>query len=369
MANCRSAAAHSKAFKTSPLSAPALSCSPRKPSPAVQRSSRGNLRVAAAVQEGRRVAAHAVSAVPSEAALELVEASDLSAASCVSVPSHEPVPEESLGQRLLRGYDAALRSNPVQTKALTSFVGFALGDVLAQGILGDGFDVLRCLRLSLYGLLLDGPIGHAWYQQLDSRVYPDEPTSNRAVLIKTAADQLLWAPVMTCVFFAFIKLLELQPELILPTIQDKLVKTIVANYVLWPLAHWINFRYVPSEYRILYNNVVAVAWTCYLSASCVGLGEGAQDLSDAAVTAESWRSALPCAHHLPHHHEVAAVLAGGSGDGGLLGATLQGMQGLGHSLGFDRWNLQGFTMDSAETNSQLLQLKMRAMEQACKAKF
>jgi hypothetical protein len=77
----------------------------------------------------------------------------------------------------------------------------------------------RCLRLSLYGLLLDGPIGHAWYRLLDSTVHPEAPISHRAVLLKTAADQLLWAPAMTVVFFAFIKALELHPELILPTIQ------------------------------------------------------------------------------------------------------------------------------------------------------
>lgn len=40
--------------------------------------------------------------------------------------------------------------------------------------------------------------------------------------------------------------------------QDKLVKTIVANYILWPAAHFINFRFVPSEQRIAYNNVVSV---------------------------------------------------------------------------------------------------------------
>lgn len=40
--------------------------------------------------------------------------------------------------------------------------------------------------------------------------------------------------------------------------QDKLVKTIVANYILWPGAHFINFRFVPSEHRILYNNCVSV---------------------------------------------------------------------------------------------------------------
>jgi hypothetical protein len=39
------------------------------------------------------------------------------------------------------------------------------------------------------------------------------------VLLKTAADQIVWAPIMTCVFFAVLKSLEGHPELIIPTIQ------------------------------------------------------------------------------------------------------------------------------------------------------
>ena len=34
----------------------------------------------------------------------------------------------------------------------------------------------------------------------------------------------------------------------------------LANYVLWPLAHLVNFKYVPSDWRILFNNVVALGW-------------------------------------------------------------------------------------------------------------
>ena len=41
-------------------------------------------------------------------------------------------------------------------------------------------------------------------------------------------------------------------------LQAKLVPTIVANYVLWPAAHFVNFRFVPTEHRILYNNCVSV---------------------------------------------------------------------------------------------------------------
>ena len=36
------------------------------------------------------------------------------------------------------------------------------------------------------------------------------------------------------------------------------MKTVVANYILWPGAHFINFKFVPTEHRILYNNCVSV---------------------------------------------------------------------------------------------------------------
>ena len=40
--------------------------------------------------------------------------------------------------------------------------------------------------------------------------------------------------------------------------QSKLIQTVAANYVLWPFAHFVNFRFIPNEHRILYNNVVSV---------------------------------------------------------------------------------------------------------------
>jgi hypothetical protein len=45
---------------------------------------------------------------------------------------------------------------------------------------------------------------------------------------------------------------------------------VAANYVLWPFAHFVNFRFVPNEHRILYNNVVAVRSPCSLAAeACI----------------------------------------------------------------------------------------------------
>ncbi len=56
-------------------------------------------------------------------------------------------------------------------------------------------------------MTLDGPIGHVWYTLLDGKVFPNEPTSNRAVVCKMLLDQLLWAPFFSCVFFVFTNVL------------------------------------------------------------------------------------------------------------------------------------------------------------------
>ena len=50
-----------------------------------------------------------------------------------------------------------------------------------------------------------------------------DPQSLKAVLAKTAADQIVWAPVMTLVYFVFLRCVEGHPELIASTIQVQLV--------------------------------------------------------------------------------------------------------------------------------------------------
>lgn len=40
-------------------------------------------------------------------------------------------------------YQRRLETDPVPTKALTSFLGFVIGDFLAQKIEGDPYDIIR----------------------------------------------------------------------------------------------------------------------------------------------------------------------------------------------------------------------------------
>jgi hypothetical protein len=107
--------------------------------------------------------------------------------------------------------------------------------------------------------------GHLWYTALDRNVYPDDPKSTKAVVTKTALDQLLWAPAFSCVFFFFIHALDGHPAAALEAIRTKLGPMLLANYALWPLAHLVNFRFVPPSQRILYINAVQILWSAYLS--------------------------------------------------------------------------------------------------------
>lgn len=55
-----------------------------------------------------------------------------------------------------------------------------------------------------------------------------------------------------------------------PELKAKYVPTLIAGWKLWPLAHFINFAFIPNQHRILYTNVVSVAGTYILSKAASG---------------------------------------------------------------------------------------------------
>jgi len=76
-----------------------------------------------------------------------------------SSSSSSPSEIQAMAARLWSAYDAALTTHPVAVKSATSFVGFLLGDLIAQSIVGLPYDARRTLRLVAFGVFMDGPIG------------------------------------------------------------------------------------------------------------------------------------------------------------------------------------------------------------------
>ena len=110
-----------------------------------------------------------------------------------------PAPDSPL-RRFWRFYNNALEHHPVATKSATSFVGFLLGDVLAQIIVGADFDVARTLRLVLFGMFMDGPVGACPCCAGRLLLCPEIAVLQSATVLFmfAAALQRLVAPACTC---------------------------------------------------------------------------------------------------------------------------------------------------------------------------
>lgn len=149
-------------------------------------------------------ALHDLAETPSEAteALALTPALVVSETRDTLALSGAPL-EQTFFEKLWTNYLILLEEKPILVKSCTSLFGFLIGDICAQLIIGADYDVYRTLRMTLFGILMDGPIGHCWYLCLDKNVMPETPTVPKAVIIKTLLDQLVWAPFFSCVFFTF----------------------------------------------------------------------------------------------------------------------------------------------------------------------
>jgi hypothetical protein len=58
---------------------------------------------------------------------------------------------------------------PIVVKALSSAVGYGIGDIMAQSI-SYQFQLPRFLRMSLFGLLIHGPLNYFFYTWLFRRM-------------------------------------------------------------------------------------------------------------------------------------------------------------------------------------------------------
>eukprot|EP00325_Prymnesiales_sp_UTEX-LB-985_P027632 CAMPEP_0174719554 /NCGR_PEP_ID=MMETSP1094-20130205/31372_1 /TAXON_ID=156173 /ORGANISM="Chrysochromulina brevifilum, Strain UTEX LB 985" /LENGTH=267 /DNA_ID=CAMNT_0015919867 /DNA_START=79 /DNA_END=882 /DNA_ORIENTATION=- len=181
-----------------------------------------------------------------------------------------PAPEESDGdenpfQAAWKQYEELLDAKPLLMKALTSFVGFALGDILAQKFIQkcDPFDWFRLFRLASFGFLVHGTTSHYFYGWLDGKI---PGTSAKVVFSKVFIDQVLWNPCFGVMFFSYVALLEAKGiSYVIDKTKTELLTQVTGSWKVWPLAHTINFRFIPSSQRVLYINTIQIGYNCFLS--------------------------------------------------------------------------------------------------------
>ena len=172
-------------------------------------------------------------------------------------------------------YAKKLETNPLATKCITSGLIAGSGDLTCQYLVhkrnkedndDSSFapDLIRTGRFAFLGFGLIAPVVHYWYGMLMTRI-PGQ--SIPAVLKRLFCDQILFAPLFIPVFMTSLMTLEGKSwgDEIGNVLKRDVPDVIVSNWVLWVPAMFINFRYVPGQWQVLYSNCIGFVWNTYLS--------------------------------------------------------------------------------------------------------
>ena len=174
---------------------------------------------------------------------------------------------------LLDTYNAYLESRPVLTKALTAAtvqgLGAALGSILSSRRSRGGterrggrrVDWLEVFAFALHGGLLNGPIGHYWFEWIDKN---GPKSKSKSMLL----DQLCVQPPLLFVMFVFLDMTKAAVREIPPSCGRTLSNigpTIVSSWRFWPFAVWATFKYLKKKHYTVALNLCSIAWTIYLS--------------------------------------------------------------------------------------------------------
>jgi peroxisomal membrane protein 2 len=137
-----------------------------------------------------------------------------------------------------QAYNDALNTSPLLVKSVTAGVILGAADLTGQAVQdaqreGDettDIDVARAVRFAFFGLVLQAPWNHFYYQLLDGAIPPTADPWTPTTAIKTVIDQFVQAPIFTVLIFAFLGFLEGKNlESIKEQLDDDYSDTMVAN--------------------------------------------------------------------------------------------------------------------------------------------
>ncbi|XP_047338642.1 protein Mpv17-like [Impatiens glandulifera] len=187
--------------------------------------------------------------------------------------------------KLWKCYQNCLQVHPVKTQIVSSGVIWGFGDIAAQAIThttvtrkknessekDDDFKInwRRVANTSLFGFGFVGPVGHFWYEGLDSFMRKRAqmpPKSLRFVASKVLLDGIIFGPLDLFVYFTYIGFSAGKTfHQVRDDVKRDFLPALVMEGGIWPILQVANFRYVPVRYQLLYVNFFCLLDSCFLS--------------------------------------------------------------------------------------------------------
>lgn len=118
------------------------------------------------------------------------------------------------------------------------------GDVLCQLIFDPDrpFNWVRMLRMGVFGSVLIGPTLHYWFNWLAKILPGNAPATT---IKRVIWDQGVFAPPFIAVIFGFLAMLQGKLDDLPRRMREDYPDAMKTNYLLWPAAQFLNFRFVP----------------------------------------------------------------------------------------------------------------------------
>jgi protein Mpv17 len=110
-----------------------------------------------------------------------------------------------------------------------------------------------------------GVLCHFWYNHLD-KMYSAGHRQIKVVAKKILCDQIIFSPIciVACLIAACV-LNGRDKEKMYEEVYHKGQELYLAEWLLWPPAQFINFYFLPTRYRVLYDNIVSLFYDVYTS--------------------------------------------------------------------------------------------------------
>ncbi|GER44923.1 peroxisomal membrane 22 kDa family protein, partial [Striga asiatica] len=190
----------------------------------------------------------------------------------------------SVGKMGLQKYLLQLQQHPLRTKVITAGILSAISDIVAQKLSGlPRLQLKRLLLKVIFGAAYLGPFGHFFHIALDKifRGRKDKKTVAKKVVLEQLTSSP-WNNLLFMLYYGFVieatKLVRQFSDLILMKfylhlhsitctgrpwihVKSKIKKEYptvqYTAWTFWPVVGWVNHQYVPLQFRVIVQSVVA----------------------------------------------------------------------------------------------------------------
>ncbi len=166
---------------------------------------------------------------------------------------------------IIHKFSKLLEDKPIITKCCASFVTSAVGDLICQSINSktDYFDFKRTFLQASFSFIA-APYSHFQINKVVPYLFPKK---TKLDIIKSVLyNQFIVAPPSVVFFFFYIAYFNGKNyEESKANVKAKFMPTMIMGSAYWPIIWYINFSYVPSQWRVLFGNFCGIFWSVYLS--------------------------------------------------------------------------------------------------------